>query len=78
MFEMGYFLNMIRQGKNPEQIMMNVLQTQMGGTPVGDNLIQLARKGDYQGIEKVARNLAQQQGIDFDKEFAAFQQRFGF
>lgn len=78
MFEMGYFLNMIRQGKNPEQIMMNVLQTQMGGTPVGDNLIQLARKGDYQGIEKVARNLAQQQGIDFDKEFAAFRQRFGF
>lgn len=78
MFEMSWFLNMMRQGKNPEQIMLNVLQTQMGGTPVGDNLINLARKHDTAGIEQVARNLAQQQGIDFDKEFAAFRQKFGF
>lgn len=78
MFEMSWFLNMMRQGKNPEQIMLNVLQTQMGGTPVGDNLIDLARKRDAAGIEQVARNLAQQQGIDFDKEFAAFRQKFGF
>ena len=73
-----FFLQMIRNGKNPEQLMMNFLQQQMGGTPMGDNLIQMAQRKDSKGIEQVARNLFKQQGKDFDKEFGAFCQMFGF
>ena len=76
MFTMDWFLGMIKQGYRPEQIMMNVLETRMKGTPRGDNLINLARSGNTKGIEQIARNYAAQRGIDFDKEFAAFRQQY--
>lgn len=78
MFEMSWFLNMMKQGYNPQQIMMNVLETKMKGTPMGDNLLQLARSGNTAEIEKIARNITAQRGGDFDKEFSAFKQKFGF
>lgn len=57
--------------------MMNVLEQRMGGTPMGDNLISLARQGNSKEIERIARNLASQRGMDFDKEFSAFRKRYG-
>ena len=77
MFDMPWFLGQIKRGYNPEQIMMNVLEQRMGGTPMGDNLISLARQGNAKEIEKIARNLASQRGMDFDKEFNAFRKQFG-
>jgi hypothetical protein len=38
--------------------MMNILEQRMGGTPMGDNLISLARQGNSKEIERIARNLA--------------------
>lgn len=77
MFQMNWFLDQMKRGYRPEQIMMNVLETRMKGTPMGDNLIVLAKQGNTKEIEKIARNLASQQGVDFDKEFTAFRRQFG-
>jgi hypothetical protein len=68
-----YFIQMIRQGKNPEQLMMDFLQKQMGDSP----LLGMAQRRDNKGIEQFARNYYKQQGKDFDKEFQAFRQMFG-
>lgn len=68
-----YFIQMIRQGKNPEQLMMDFLQKQMGDSP----LLGMAQRRDSKGIEQFARNYYKQQGKDFDKEFQAFRQMFG-
>jgi hypothetical protein len=38
-------IQMIRSGKNPQQLMLSVLEGQMGGTPMGANLLNLARNG---------------------------------
>lgn len=70
-------LTMMRNGQNPTAMIMQLMQSQMGGTPLGDNLVQLAKKNDTKGIENVARNLCQQRGLDFDKEFASFRQQLG-
>lgn len=70
-------IQMIKSGKNPQQLMMNVLEGQAQGNPIYANLTQLAKQGRTQDIERFARNLAESQGIDFDKEFAAFRQRVG-
>ena len=70
-------IQMIRSGKNPQQLMLSVLEGQMGGTPMGANLLNLARNGQTKEIEQIARNLSQQQGIDFDKEFANFCKMLG-
>ena len=66
---------MIKQGYNPQQLVMNVLQSSMRGTPMGDNLINLAQQGNKAEIERIARNLVQQRGLDFDAEFNAFKSK---
>lgn len=68
---------MIKQGYNPQQLVLNVLQSSMRGTPMGDNLINLAQQGNKAEIERIARNLAQQQGLNFDLEFNAFKNKIG-
>lgn len=78
MFDMNWFLGQIKRGSNPEQIMMNVLEQRMGGTPMGNNLISLARQGNTKEIERIARNLASQRGVNFDEEFNAFKKHYGF
>jgi hypothetical protein len=74
---MNQFMSMVKSGHNPEQLMISLLEQRMKGTPMGDNLIKLAREGNGVEIEKIARNLASQRGIDFDKEFAAFKRQLG-
>ena len=71
------FMQMVRGGSNPETMMMNMLQQQVGNSPVGQNLLKMAKNNDGKGIEQVARNLCTQRGLDFDKEFAAFKQQLG-
>ena len=68
---------MIKQGKNPQQLMLNILENQMSNTPMGANLLELAKNGKFADIEKIVRNIAAAHGIDFDKEFTSFKQMLG-
>jgi hypothetical protein len=65
-------LQAIRNGANPQQLVMSVLEGQMASTPMGKNLLQLVKENRTDEIEKIARNICEQHGIDFDKEFASF------
>ena len=65
-------LQAIRNGANPQQLMMSVLEGQMASTPMGKNLLQLVKENKTAEIEKIARNICAQNGIDFDKEFSSF------
>ena len=78
MFQYDQMLQMIRSGYNPQQLILSMMENNMKGTPLGDNLINLARQGDAAGIERIATNLAAQREIDYDKEFRAFKQSMGF
>lgn len=71
-------IQMIKGGSNPQQLLMSILQGNMGNTPMGQNLITLIQNGDKQGLEKIARNLCQQKGVNFDQEFNAFKQMLGY
>lgn len=77
MFQMNWFMDQVKKGYRPEQVTMNLLESRMRGTPMGDNLIKLAREGNSAELERIVRNLAAQRGIDFDKEFTAFRKKFG-
>lgn len=76
-FQMSWFMDQIKKGYRPEQITLNIVESKMKGSPLGDNLIKLAHEGNGAEIERIARNLAKQQGIDFDKEFGEFKKQFG-
>lgn len=69
-------IQMIRSGQNPQQLLMSVLG--QNNSPLTQNLLQLARQGNSQEIEKIVRNLyAQKGGTDFDKDFMAFKKSIG-
>lgn len=70
-------INAIKNGANPQQLMMSYLQGSWGQTPMGANLLELAKNQDSKAIENIARNLCKQKNIDFDKEFNAFKQMLG-
>ena len=72
-------IQMIRQGNNPQQLMLSILQGQAYNNPLGKNLLNLVQQGDTAGIEKVVRNLySQQGGQNFDKDFEAFKRALGY
>lgn len=69
-------IQMIKQGQNPQQLMLSILEGQ-AGTPMGANLLKLARNGQTAEIEKIARNLCRERGVDFDQEFNNFRRMLG-
>lgn len=71
-------LQAIRNGANPQQLVMGVLEGQMANTPMGKNLLQLVKENRTSEIEQIARNICAEKGIDFDKEFASFKQSLGY
>lgn len=70
-------IQLIKSGRNPEQLLMQILEGQAGSNPMSANLLDLARKGDSQAIEQIARNIFAQRGLDFDKEFIALKNLLG-
>lgn len=64
-------IQMIRNGRNPEQLLMSILEGQAGSNPMARNLLSLAKNKDSKGLEQIARNLFAQKGLDYDTEFNA-------
>ena len=70
-------IQMIRNGQNPQQLTLNILESQMGNNPFGANLLDLAKQNNTEEIEQIARNLLSQRGLNYDKEFADFKKMLG-
>lgn len=71
-------IQMIKGGQNPQQLMLSILSEQ-AGTPMGANLLNLAKNGNTKEIEQIVRNLyAQSGGTNFDEDFKAFKMHWGF
>ena len=72
-------IQMIKSGKNPQQLMLAVLRGEAYNNPLGKNLLNLAQNGQTGELEKVVRNIyAQQGGSNFDQEFEAFKRALGY
>ena len=72
-------IQMIKQGQNPQQLMLSILQGQAYNNPLGKNLLNLAQSGRTDELEKVVRNLyTQQGGKNFDQDFEAFKRAIGY
>ena len=71
-------LQMIKQGQNPQQLMLSVLQNK-ANTPLEKNLLNLVENGRVDELEKVVRNVyAEQGGTNFDQDFQAFKRALGY
>lgn len=69
-------INLIKNGRNPQQLIMSILQQQGNNNPLLQNAASMAQKGNVSGLEMLARNLAAQRGIDYDQAFSEFKNYF--
>lgn len=68
------FMNMLNGIKNPKEVVINMIKS--NNNPMIKNLVEMAEKGDNEGIEKFARNMFKEQGRDFDSEIKQFMNNF--
>ena len=68
------FMNMLKGIKNPKEAVINMIKT--NNNPMVKNLVEMAEKGDNQGVENFARNMLKEQGRDFDAEMNEFMKNF--
>ena len=64
-------IQLIKGGQNPQQLLMSIMQN--NNNPILQNAMGMAQQGNTSELEMLARNIAQQKGIDFDKAFSEFQ-----
>ena len=73
---MADIMNIMRSG-NPQMMVKNMLeQSASTGDPMAKNLLEVVNSGNEKQLEQIARNVAREKGIDFDKEFNSFKQMF--
>lgn len=67
-------MNFLKGIKNPKDAVINMIKS--NNNPMVKNLVEMAEKGDNEGIEKFARNMFKEQGRDFDSEIKQFMNNF--
>ena len=65
-------IQLIKSGQNPQQLILGLLQQEGNMNPILQNAAGLAQSGNTRELQRIARNLAAQKGLDFDKEFSNF------
>lgn len=70
-------IQMLKEGKNPQQLLISILEGQAANSPISANLLEMVKQNKSADIEAFARNYFAANGLDFDKEFKAFKQKFG-
>ena len=65
------------KGGNPQQAIMNAMRNQAGQNPVLNNALDMAEKQDTKGLEQLARNLCESNGVNADDMVKQIKSRFG-
>lgn len=69
-------MQMLRGG-NPQQEIMNAMRNQAGQNPVLNNALDMAEKQDAKGLEQLARNLCESNGVNADDMVKQIKSQFG-
>ena len=70
-------LQFMKAMRNPQECMQKMMDNnEIMKNPIAKNTIDMAQKGDVEGIEQMGRNIAKEKGIDFDKAFSDFKKQF--
>ena len=69
-------MQMLRGG-NPQQAIMNAMRNQAGQNPVLNNALDMAEKQDTKGLEQLARNLCESNGVNADDIVKQIKSQFG-
>ena len=67
-------MNLLKGAKSPKDAVINMIKS--NNNPMIKNLVEMAEKGNSDGIETFARNMFKEQGRDFDSEIKQFMNNF--
>lgn len=67
---MNNIFDLLKLITNPKEYALNILQAQVN--PMTNNLLQMAERNDKEALEKFARNMFKEKGLDYDKEIEPF------
>lgn len=70
-------LMQILRGGNPQKAIMNAMRNQAGHNPVLNNALDMAEKQDAKGLEQLARNLCESNGVNADDMVKQIKSQFG-
>lgn len=65
------------KGGSPQNAVVDMMRKQAGDNPVLNNAINMAEKGDVDGLKNLAHNLGKESGIDVDAKFNEIKNQFG-
>lgn len=70
---------MIKNGGNPQQIFQQMMwnNPDLNNNPIMKNAFEMAQKGDFKGVEELARNLCKEKGINPDEAIEKVRQQLG-
>lgn len=70
-------MQMLKTMGNPRQFIQNMMgNSQIMSNPMAKNIMGMAQKVDFAGVEQLGRNIAKERGMDFDSEFDKFKRQF--
>lgn len=69
-------MQMLRGG-NPRQAIMNAMRNPAGRNPVLNNALDMVEKQDAKGLEQLARNLCESNGVNADDMVKQIKSQFG-
>lgn len=72
---MNNIIQLLQAFGNPQQLINNVMRT---NNPMIQNAVELAQKGDSQGLEQLVRNVAQAKGVNVDEMFQQVKSQMKF
>lgn len=71
-------MQMIQAFKNPQKFIQGMMNNnQAMQNPILKNALEMAQKGDKQGVEELARNLCSEKGINPDEAIGKIKSQFG-
>ena len=75
---MNNIINMFGAMRNPQSFIQQAMNnTQLMQNPIARNTIEMMQKGDSKGLERMARNLCREKGMDPDELLKQVKQQFG-
>lgn len=75
---MNPIMSLYQAMRNPNQFMQNMLNNnKVAGNPMAMNALDMMKNGDNEGIEKMARNVCKQRGINPDEAIQQIRQQLG-
>lgn len=70
-------MQMIKNGKNPQQMLINMIKQQSNNNPVIKNAVEMLENGDTDGLEQLARNLCKEKHINYEEAINKTKNQFG-